>query len=120
MNLAYDVIVTWEACGDIVVVTGFRVLGNNIDDRVSASSELTHVVFVGETNDRISNDGSLAHQLMHADQKQQKEYRVEVDKLVTEARDLPTASATCWCVKANSVSKRSSATASSIAFKSSR
>lgn len=34
----------------------------------------------------LSNDGALAHQLMHAEKLQQKEYRVEVDKMVTEAQ----------------------------------
>jgi pseudouridine synthase len=44
----------------------------------------------------LSNDGALAHQLMHADQLQQKEYRVEVDKRVTEAQVLQLASGVSW------------------------
>lgn len=44
----------------------------------------------------LSNDGSLAHQLMHADQKQQKEYRVEVDKDVTTAQIQQLAQGVRW------------------------
>ena len=44
----------------------------------------------------LSNDGALAHRLMHADQLQQKEYRVEVDKLVTEAQLQQLASGVSW------------------------
>jgi len=44
----------------------------------------------------LSNDGALAHRLMHADQLQQKEYRVEVDKVVTEAQVLQLATGVSW------------------------
>lgn len=44
----------------------------------------------------LSNDGALAHRLMHADQLQQKEYRVEVDKLVTEAQLQQLAAGVSW------------------------
>ncbi len=44
----------------------------------------------------LSNDGALAHRLMHADQLQQKEYRVEVDKMVTEAQVQQLATGVSW------------------------
>jgi len=44
----------------------------------------------------LSNDGALAHQLMHAAQLQQKEYRVAVDKVVTEAQVQQLAVGVSW------------------------
>jgi len=44
----------------------------------------------------LSNDGALAHQLMHADQRQQKEYRVEVDKVVTAEQRQQLAAGVSW------------------------
>lgn len=44
----------------------------------------------------LSNDGALAHRLMHADQQQQKEYRVEVDQSVTERQVQQLAAGVSW------------------------
>ena len=44
----------------------------------------------------LSNDGALAHRLMHADQQQQKEYRVEVDQIVNEAQVQQLAAGVSW------------------------
>jgi 16S rRNA pseudouridine516 synthase len=49
----------------------------------------------------LSNDGALAQQLMHADQLQQKEYRVEVDKMVTEAQVQHLATGVSWQLGSN-------------------
>lgn len=49
----------------------------------------------------LSNDGALAHRLMHADQLQQKEYRVEVDKMVTEAQMQQLAIGVSWQLGSN-------------------
>lgn len=46
----------------------------------------------------LSNDGALAHRLMHADQHQPKEYRVVVDKIVTEALVQQLAAGVSWQV----------------------